>query len=493
MGQHFVPPSADPPGASVPGRIAAQLRARIDSGALRPGERVPSTRRAAELFGASRGSVVAAYEQLHGEGYLEATRAGTRVHPSLPQRHARPQTGGEAPQAAGSASHQRAGVQAAVLTPGVPDTTRLTSTLWRSSWRMAAADACSGYPPPGSSRLIDQLARHIRASRSITSGNLLMTAGTRDGLRLTLAGLRLRAGATHPGGGHAERLHIAVEDPGFPSLRAVLRAAGHLLVPVAIDAEGISVAVLEGLKEVPDAVLVTPAHQYPLGTAMSAARRLELISWAAACGVVIIEDDYDSELRYSGEPLPALAATAGALGAEVVTLGSFAKSLSPGVGLGFVVAPDSLYPALLAAARAGTPPSGMVQDALANFLAGDGLRRHIARMRRVYRRRRELVAEVLAPDKIPGGAVVRQMDGGLNAAVLVGYPQASEQAVVRHAHRMGLGARGLSQYWWASGDVAGSQGVVFGLGLGSAARLTASLTKLRDAMWADAGRARGTR
>ena len=499
--------TADParPAGTLPGRIVEEVRARIAAGSLRPGDRLDSTRVAAARHGVSRGTVVAAYEQLTGEGYLVTSRSGTRVNPRLPNLSLTPVPGAAPPQTADSAqpgddfSRGEAPARSAtppgrgtgaaaplLLTPGVPDTAPLTSTAWRRAWRSAAADPCLGYSAPGSPRLVAAIAEHVRLSRSIAAGHVVVTAGARDGMRLVLSALAAR-GADAP----TRRLTVAVENPGYPSLRAVPERLGHRVVPVGVNAGGVDLAALDALRPIPDAVLVTPSHQYPLGAAMSAERRFALLRWAARAGVVVIEDDYDSELRYVGEPLPALAGldTTG----SVVTLGSFAKNLSPGLGLGFLVVPERLRAGVLAAAKAGTPVSGIVQDAAANFLIEGGLRRHTARMRRAYRRRRDIFVDVFAdylaaPGAVPGApadapagtVTARPMDGGLHAVLLFAGGAGVESRVVTAARAVGLGVTALSDYWRLAPGQEGIAGVVVGIGTGGEERLRAGLVRLRS-------------
>lgn len=416
---------------SIPTQIAAELRARIADGTLRPGDQLESTRTLARQRGVSRGSVVSAYEQLVGEGYLVATNGGTSVNPKLstPPRSSPADSDGPG-----------ATVQPRLLRPGVPDGLAVTSTLWRSAWRRAAADP-RAHPVPGSLELRRRLAEHLRVTRSVTvdPAALLITSGARDGLRQLLSVL--------PG-------RVAVEDPGYPTLHRVPRALGREVVPVRVDEQGIDVAALDAIS--PAVVLVMPNHQYPTGRQMSAPRRFELVEWAKDTGAVIVEDDYDSELRQSHPALVALDP-----GGRVAMLGSFAKTLSPAVGLGYLIVPEHVRPQVMELA---TPVSGIVQDAVSAFLAGDGVRRHTARMRREYDRRRALFAEIF-----PEGEA---MDGGLHAVIEVD----DETRAVALARRAGFGVEGLSKYW----SSASRSGVVVGLGTHTDDRLRELLTQLRE-------------
>lgn len=369
------------------------------------------------------------------------------------------------------------------LTPGRPDTGRLATPQWRAAWRDAAAAAGTGAPPPqGSEPLREQIAEHLRLMRGVVRDpeDLFVTAGARDGLQLLLAVL----------GGHAGRgLRVAVEDPGYPSLRRVPERLGHEVLPVPIDDQGLDPARLPSgawagpgeweIERPPDAVIVTPSHQYPLGASMPAARRLELLGWARAHDALIVEDDYDSELRYTSEPLPALAAldTHG----RVITLGTFATTLAPGVGVGFLLAPPGLVPAL-AATRAdlGQPVSVVTQRALAAYLASGELRRHTHRMRALYRRRRAEVAAAFGAR----GVRVSPMDGGLHCVVETTRPEAD---VVADAAAHGVLVAGLSTYW--TGGPA-HDGVVFGFGAVDEDALRRGLDVLAEAC---AGGAHGPR
>ncbi|MCZ9310055.1 MocR-like pyridoxine biosynthesis transcription factor PdxR [Corynebacterium uberis] len=450
MDQNFVPPGK-------PGAIVRDLRGRIIAGTLRPGERVPSTRQLAAHSGVSRGSVVAAYEQLVGEGWLVATPAGTRVNPQVRTTLL---LDAPCPPPAATVAPRPRGTAGGALRPGIPDTGPLASTAWRRAWRQAAAQPSLGAPPAGDPRLIAQVTEHVRWSRSVPDADraAVITGGARSGLALVLQALAARAGRP---------LRVAVEDPGYPSLRQVPQRAGHTAVPVPVDADGMSLAALAAREAEGgnlDAVLVTPCHQYPMGGAMTAARRVALLQWAARAGVWVIEDDFDSELRYVGDPVPALASMDSA--GVVVTVGSFAKSLTPGLGLGFVIVPHPLRADVLAAAASGTPVSGIVQDAVATFLEDGGLRTHIARMRRAYRRRRHLLHSILTPACAPApGVRVLPMDGGLNAVVAL-PDAAAEQRVAAAARRAGLGVAALEDYWYtaAAQRARTEAGVVVGIG-----------------------------
>ena len=500
---------------SLPSQVAEQIRALVLGGFLVAGDPLPSTRALAERLNVSRGTVVFAYEQLVGEGYLTSGRGGTRVADHLTlgavggSRSAisvgevgslRPAVvGGEVGPASARLSASNAGLacptipEAIDLRPGSPDTSLVASAAWRAAWRQAAATPGAAYPPAGSYELRVQLAEHLRLMRSVlrTPDDLLVTAGARDGFRLILTALRRRV--------RNRPLRIAVENPGYPSLHRVPLAFGHEILPIEVDEQGLNPAHLPTGPHRPDLVLIAPSHQYPLGASMPLARRLELLAWARTHDALLVEDDYDSELRYVGDPLPALASLdrpplpGGAEGHparwtsdRVVTLGSFAKMLAPGLNLGYVVVPRHLQADLLELrADLGNPVSSVVQDAMASFLAAGGVRRHTARMRRVYRGRRE---QVLTALQGLDAARVLPMDGGLHAVLhLPGIDSARgrdlEGELVEAARLEGVLVAPLGDYWSARAEAGEAlYGLVLGFGAVSDRKLALGLESVRQVL-----------
>ncbi len=289
----------------------------------------------------------------------------------------------------------------------------------------------------------------------------MVTAGARDGLALLLAAL-----------GPSRR--VGVEDPGYPSLRRVPPRLGSSVMPLPTDESGLVCDDLPTGPGAPHLVVVTPSHQYPLGGSLPVARRQALLDWARREHVVVVEDDYDSELRYTSAPLPALAALDDPEGGCVVTLGTFAKTLGPGLGVGFLVAPQRLVEDLQRArADLGQPVSQVAQWALASYLASGELRRHTQRMRREYRRRRALVLELLGdlPD-----ARVKAMDGGLHAVV---DSEIGEAELIARIQARGVVVAGLADYW--SRPAAGAGGIVLGYGGVPVDELRTALSAIAEA------------
>ncbi|MFW0118901.1 PLP-dependent aminotransferase family protein [Rothia sp. P5764] len=491
-------------GLSLHTQIAEQIRALIVSGRLRAGDHLPSSRTLAHQLEVSRGTVVFAYEQLTGEGYLSSNRGGTRVSRTLlahwPQDPAQPSGAGQEYLIPGPASVQVQQPETSPpqgnffdLRPGQPDTSLLASASWRAAWRTAVAAPLSSHPPAGSLALRSELAEHLRLIRATYRDpeELLITAGAREGFRLLLTALRARQ--------RKRPLRVAVENPGYPNLRKIPQTFGHQIIPIPVDSCGLIPDCLPVGKDRPDLVLLAPNHQYPLGTSMPVSRRLDLLAWSAEQQVLLVEDDYDSELRYRGDPLPTLAAldrspllssqlVSGRQSQQgrVLTLGSFSKLLAPGLKLGYLLAPPQLAQELLDLRDTlGNPVPCLVQDALAHFLARGGLRSHTARMSRVYRRRRELVREALG--QIPGVKLVL-MEGGLHAMlILPGQGGLTETCALERAREVGVVLAPLSDYWSQESELSPgsplglehSQGLVLGFGALKDQDLALALERLR--------------
>ena len=451
--------------APLPVQLAAALREAIDAGTLRPAEPVPATRELARRLGVARGVVVAAYEQLIAEGYVVAVHGrGTAVNPELdtapPQRLER--VADDRPRAPRPEKRPAAVEDSgaprgrAPLAPGEPIPSAINSPAWRAAWREAASRAHLVAPALGDPRLREEVADHLRRMRATarSAADVIVTAGTREGLGLLLTSL----GTTRGRG-----LVVGVEDPGLPSLRGVAARHGARIVALPTDSEGLDTSRLpEGVL---DLVIVTPSHQYPLGGSLPLVRRRELLAWARRGGVVIVEDDFDSELRFTGSPLPTLAALDDDVHGSVVLLGTFSRTVAPSLSAGYLLAPEGVRSMIEPVRRElGGPVSSVVQFALAHYLATGELRRHTARLLRRYAERRDLVSERLAGAR---GVRVRPMDGGLHAVIEFVGPDAvalrrREVDVVERTRAAGLGAEPLGGYWQRSG--AGMSGLVIGLG-----------------------------
>ena len=451
---------------TLPVLLAADLRRLIGETVLAPGEALPSTRALAAHLGISRGSVVAGYDQLLAEGYLQARPGGsTVVNPQLrrtPPRPVRPSA--------------REPVEPPVrldLRPGRPGTAEVVGPAWKAAWRQASlVPADAAIPPLGLPALREAWADHLRRTRAVVRepGQLAVTGGGREGLALLLLALRdVRSGP----------LRVGVEEPGYPSLRKVPVRLGATVLPLRVDGQGLRVADLPTGADAPDVLVVTPSHQYPLGGSLPVDRRQALLEWAREHRVVVVEDDYDSELRYTSQPLPALAALDDPAEGRTVMLGTLSQSLTPTLGVGCLALPAWLVSQVDQTRRElGTPVGQVTQRAMAHYLASGALRRHTQRMRNRYRRRRAQVAEALSGAP---GVRVYPMDGGLHAVVEGSRPEAE---VIARLAASGVRVAPLSQYW----SQAGSEGIVFGFGAVSATELGHALELIAQSV--GAGRVR---
>ncbi|MGK2350250.1 PLP-dependent aminotransferase family protein [Cutibacterium sp. V947] len=439
----------------LPVRICEGMRGLIMDGVLAPGDHLPSTRALSAQLGVSRGTVVASYEQLEAEGYLvAASGSGTQVNPDLRGLHRRTATPILPP-----SPHRRHGID---LTPGAPDTAGLANSAWRSAWHRACVRPRRITDPLGSPRLRHEIAEHLRQMRSLLTDprQVVVTGGARAGLAELVQ--VLCDGSRH--------LTIGVESPGYPSLRKVPTALGHHTVGLPTDDEGLDPDGLPTGRDATDldAVLITPSHQYPWGGSLSASRRAAVIEWAERADCWIVEDDFDSELRHVGAPLPALAS----LDEEhTILLGTFSSVLTPTLGCGYLVVPPDLVHSFAGQRLAtGQPVPAIVQQAVADYLSTGALRRRTQRMRQVYRRRRHTVIETLG--SVPG-ATLQPIDGGLHAVLLFA---GSEEEVVRRCRREGVGVTPLSTYWGSTD--AHVSGIVLGFGSHDDDTLSTALTTI---------------
>ncbi|MCK2212521.1 PLP-dependent aminotransferase family protein [Actinomadura sp. ATCC 31491] len=391
-------------------QLAGWLRQAMLGGALAPGERLPSSRALAAQLKVSRTVVTEAYQQLYAEGWLDGRHgSGTFVadmEAVTPPREAPYEPA--PPEPAGSFID---------LTAGRPWVRDYDHAAWRRAWRRAADLPPGADPDPhGLPRLRELLADHLRRARGMAVGpeNVLVTRGTGNGLdlcALALLGPGARAG---------------VEDPGYHVARTVLAARGAELVPCPVDEHGVIVDGLPGDLRV---LYTTPAHQYPLGGRLPIPRRERLLAWARSTGATIVEDDYDAEFRYDVAPLPALY---GLDPSRVVLLGTLSKTLSPDVGVGWLVAAPELVERIAALRSAvADRTSGPVQHAVATLLERGDLDRHLRRMRLEYARRRAAVVELLGP-------VCRLRGDTAGLHVLAELPAAVVPAVVARARERGI-------------------------------------------------------
>jgi GntR family transcriptional regulator / MocR family aminotransferase len=405
--------------------IEGSLRAAIRDGRLTLGTALPSSRSLARDLGVARGTVSAAYRQLAAEGYLDLRQgAPVRVRWQPPRRPAAARPAGRAPGRRWD------------LRPGRPDSASFPRQAWAQAHRRVMAhapDAAFGYgDPAGSARLRQALAGYLGRARGVDtdSGRLLICGGFTQALALSCRVLRA-AGLTS----------LAVEDPSAPRYRRLAEAAGLTVLPVPCDDDGLRTGQLAASPA--RAVLVTPAHQYPLGVTMSAARRVALVEWARQRQGLIIEDDYDGEFRYDRQPV---APVQGLDPDHVIYVGTASKSLAPGLRLGWLSPPGAL------AVRFGTAKeqldrgtSILDQLTFAELIEAGAFDRHIRRMRGLYRRRRDELAHALAA--ADPAIRLAGIAAGLHATIYLPGPGPSEEQAGARAARAGIALDTLGRYW----------------------------------------------
>lgn len=462
-------------------QIYMQLRSRILGGDVRPGDLLPSTRRLATELGCSRTPVLSAYDQLTSEGFIEAQpRSSARVSDAVAGLPIKRSTNSPDTQAELSARGTRMNDWVDTRfsrrmqdMPGHTDPgsfpfetwARLQHRIWRDPTRdiLWCHDA-AGYPP-----LRQALAQHLRVTRllSCEPEQIVITTGIKQNADL-VGRLMLDIGDK-----------AIVEDPGFPSW-FVLDALGVEMVPVPVDDHGLDIAAGEGAAPDAKLAIVTPSHQFPLGSTMPLQRRLELLRWAERRGTWILEDDYDSEFKYSGVPVAALQGLDG--GDRVIYAGTFSKSLFPTLRMSFLVLPPGIVERFVRARRAvDNYPSILPQPVMAAFIAEGHLAAHVRTMRQIYRQRHDALLaavdsfarELFAPVNTETGLTITFRTSDWLAGAM------SDVKLAALAVEAGLHATPLSGYCLKRKPL---HGLMVGLGLDNEREIAAGVEKLARAI-----------
>jgi GntR family transcriptional regulator / MocR family aminotransferase len=444
-------------------QIYSAIREGIESGRLASGARLPSWQDLAAQLGVSRGTVRVAYERLIAEQFaIGLGPAGTRVA-ERQSASSMPDRSPEAPLLPDL--FYEFGSAPLAFQMGVPSQDAFPFKLWsriltRETRRAAAAPVT--YPDPrGDPELRKEVAAYLGLARGIrcSPSQVLVTGGFSGALGLAIRGLQL------------ERMGAWIEDPGFPLTRTALGLAGMPVTAVPVDAEGLDVAA--GIQTAAGAALavVTPGQQAPLGMTMSLPRRLALLAWARRSDAWIIEDDYLSELQLNGRAAPALASLDH--GGRVLHIGSFSKTISPALRLGFIVVPPELSRRFgeLAACVAPAPAAAM-QRAVAELLRQGHYIRHLRRMKRLYAARREILLRYLG--EMASDSIRVQATAGL--AVVALLPEfASDVDIASRALPFGLAPAPLSSWYMQSPR---QQGLLLGVTNLNERRLPADCRRL---------------
>lgn len=401
--------------------LYAALRDEIVAGRLRPGARLPATRELAKQYGLARGTVMNSFDQLKAEGYVEgAVGAGTYVSNILPDEllEVDPKTAINL-QAMPSAERRTSNYAKRVslfqnlevrpsraFRTNLPALDLFPATLWaqvasrrlrRVSMNLLLGCDAMGYKP-----LREAVAAYLSTSRGVhcVPEQVAIVSGVQAALDL-VARLLLNPGD-----------RVCMENPGYPGVAMVFQAAGAKVSAAPLDSEGMTLQkeALKGAR----LVYITPGHQFPLGITMSLARRLQLLDWAAKSGAAILEDDYDSEFRYTGRPLPALQ------GLDhrqlVLFAGSFSKVLFPSLRLGYLVVPPNLVESVSAIISITNRHASLLEQAvLCDFITEGHFGRHLRRMRQVYAERRSVLEEC-AQKTLAGRLEITGVEAGLQTA-----------------------------------------------------------------------------
>jgi GntR family transcriptional regulator / MocR family aminotransferase len=407
-------------GGSMRARMEHALREAVRSGRLAPGSRLPSTRALCARLGISRGVVVDAYAQLVAEGYLQTRRGGgTSV------------AGASMPAGQRVMKVAPADVIRHDLNPYRPALDGFPRAAWLSALTRvlrSVPDERLAYPDPaGTPELRTTLASYLGRVRGAhaTPEQVVVTGGTRQGVEL-LWTVMAEHGARR----------VAIERPGWRGMSETAADAGLLTVSLPVDEHGLVVEQLEHAQV--DAVALAPAHQYPTGAVLSAARRMALVEWARMREALIVEDDYDAEYRYDRQPIGSLQ---GLAPEHVVYCGSTSKTLAPAMRLGWLVLPVALAKQLATRQRRrGSMPSPLNQLALSDLIERGELDRHLGRQRRRYGRRREALLDALA-SQLPEAKIAGAAAG---LYIVVGLPDyIGERAVLAAARSRGIALEGV--------------------------------------------------
>jgi GntR family transcriptional regulator / MocR family aminotransferase len=480
-----------PPGSrDASKRIYEQLKAAIVDGRLAAGARLPPTRRSDAFFGVSRNTAAEVYERLANEGYIVTRRGSGAYVADRPSPACTGAAGREFllnpvwlradivramgfwEEAKAPAVRPSAG-EAVDFRPALVDSRLFplevfrrvsAKQLRRLEQRPAALKSPQGNQ--GNFRLREAVARHIAVTRAVVCRpeDVLVTSGAQQAFDL-LARVLVQPGETT----------VALEDPGYPPMRAAFAAAGARIAPIAVDADGL---VVDDIPSEARVICVCPSHQFPLGVTLSGERRRRLVALARERGAVIVEDDYDGEFRFEGGAIEALRTAEAADVAFYV--GTFSKCMLPALRLGFVVAPAWAMPTLTAAKNCLDWHSPVpVQTSVAAFISEGSLARHIRRMRDIYRRRRELLVEAVRSELADWLEPIPSFYG-LHVAARA-RPGVDLEAAASALSAENVRVHTLSRYY---ADEPGPAGMVFGYGVADLSEIQTGVARIRNALQA---------
>ena len=440
-------------------QLYESVRSAILEGQLPRGSRVPSSRDLVDQLGVSRTTVVSALNRLIAEGYLltihgsgtyvaseipvdspfvspaPVARKSVSQPPIHPAKSYLSKTGNQL-----AAVHQLPGYLGALkpFRPGVPALDEFPIRIWsklvRAVWHEMRGQDLSYGEPAGHFPLRKAVAEYLRSHRGVRceTEQVIIVNGTQQAFDM-IARLCLDAGDK-----------LLFENPGYLKARNTFAAQGARIIPVPVDAEGAHFGPI--LRRHPQACMayVTPSHQYPLGVTLPIERRLELIHWAGKTGGLIVEDDYDSEYRYSQKPIPALQGLDSSQ--RTIYVGSFSKVVFPGLSLGYIIAPQAMVSAFENALALSSRPASLVdQYVLTEFIEAGHFGRHLRRMRRTHAERRHTLVSELEK-RMPGFFTIRGSQAGLHLAAKINSSR-SDIKLAKQLEQIGIISRSLSDYY----------------------------------------------
>jgi GntR family transcriptional regulator/MocR family aminotransferase len=367
------------PGASSQTRLYQALRHAITGGIIKPGEALPPSRTLAQQTGLRRNAVTDAYERLIADGFAVArVGSGTFVATRIPAKLR------DRPKTAFTIETPQHGTLALGCTHIDEQALRRFRGFAGRRLRAFGDEHLHYGDPRGSAELRAAIADHLLTARGLRCDpeQIMLTSGTQHGLRIVLSAI-LKPGDK-----------IWCEDPGYPAARKAIAHCGARAVPVPVDASGMVVAKGRAAAPTARAAYVTPSHQFPLGVQMSMPRRLELLDWARDANAFVFEDDYDSEFRYDGAPLLSLAGIDHLR--RVIYTGTFAKTLFPGLRIGYCALPEALIgPVTAARAALDRYPGSLMEGAVADMLNSGAFAANLRKVRGLYREARDALAQTL--------------------------------------------------------------------------------------------------
>lgn len=452
-------------------QLFKRIKQAILTGALPAGTRLPSTRQLAGDLKVSRNTVTGVWAQLQAEGFLLSDRQGSRISaiaqlPSSPFDEVDASNITLSPRVAQLRSTHRILSQEMALRPGIPALAHFPLAQWRRALNHVMQhqpQPLLGYGDPlGERTLREALAQHLALARGVrcTPEQIVITDGAQQALTLCVALLSQRGDIGW------------VEEPGYRGAKAAMHLGDMRIKPIAVDEQGLAPQASDWQQRTPTLIYTTPTHQYPTGVVMSAPRRLALLAAARQHQSWIIEDDYDSDFRYSGEPIAAMQGMMQPT--PVIYVGSFSKTLFPSLRIGFMVLPPQLLPQLRPALhellRGG---NRLEQQALALFLRNGDFNRHLSKMRRLYRQRQASLRSALQQ---VFGAQVPLLGGecGMHLVLRLSEDQQDRELVDRlipHGYAPGA----LSGFYWGEEK---QQGLVLGYGNTSTSQMAAGVAHI---------------